>query len=159
MATVRNPLSAFIVTILGALGLSIVSAIPTLFIPVLLGPSFELQLIVLSFVLVGVGAVAGRSSIIGSMGFIGAFVGGFGGILLFQMIPGLWATAGWEFMLALYLGALCGVGGLLTGKLGLKRVEKIVSAMPQTRRCQRCGAKVGISARKCWSCRAFLPQN
>ena len=152
MASVRNPLSSFVVTILGALGLTIIVSIPSLFLTI-----FELKMIVLSFVLVGVGAVAGRSSIIGSMGFVGAFVGGFTGFLLFQWI--LWPTVGLEFMLALYLGALCGLGGLLTGKLGLRRVEKIVQAMPQTRRCARCGAKVGITARKCWSCRAFLPQN
>ena len=149
---IHNPLSSFVMTILGALGLSMVAAIPTLFVSI-----FELRIIVLSFALVGVGAVSGRSSIIGSMGFVGAFVGGFVGILAFQFT--LWPTAGWEFMLALYFGALCGLGGLATGKLGLRRLEKAVKDMPQIRRCQRCGAKVGLSASKCWSCRASLPHN
>lgn len=157
MAHVRNPLSAFVVTILGSLGLSIIVAGLTIFLPLPITLVFELRMIILSFALVGVGAIAGRSSIIGSMGFVGAFVGGFTGILLFQLF--LWPTAGLEFIFALYFGALAGVGGLVTGKLGLRRVEKIVSAMPQARRCQKCGAKVGLSATKCWSCRAFLPQH
>src|SRR3989442_14169716 len=140
MASVRNPLSSFVVTILGALGLTIIVSIPSLFLTI-----FELKMIVLSFVLVGVGAVAGRSSIIGSMGFVGAFVGGFTGFLLFQWI--LWPTVGLEFMLALYLGALCGLGGLLTGKLRLRRGGKIVQAMPQTPPRARCGAKGGSTAR------------
>jgi len=152
MAHIHNPLSSFVLTIIAALGLSIVAALPTLFVSV-----FEFRIIVMSFALVGVGAVAGRSSLIGSMGFVGSFVGGFAGILAFQFT--VWPTAGWEFMLALYFGALCGLGGLATGKLGLRRLEKAVKDMPQIRRCQRCGAKVGLSASKCWSCRASLPHN
>jgi len=154
MATVRNPLSAFLVTIIAAFGLSILVAIPILFIP---KEMFELRLFVVALGVFGVGAVAGRSSIIGSMGFVGALVGGFFGTLAFQMF--LWPTGDWLYPLSLCFGALCGLGGLITGKLGLRRVEKIVQSMPQARRCQRCGAKVGLTARKCWSCRAFLPQN
>ena len=150
MPTVRNPLSAFIITILVALGLSLLVAIPI----GLLVPIFELKLIILSFVLVVIGAVAGRSSMIGSMGFVGSLVGGFFGTFLFQMF---FFPTDWVFLLSLFWAGLCGLGGLLTGKLGLRRVERALSSMPQQRRCQRCGARVGITARKCWSCRAFLP--
>ena len=157
MVTVRNPLSALVVTIISSLGLIILAGVPVLFLPFI-----ELQLIVLSFAAVGIGAVAGRSSLIGSMGFAGALVGGFFGSFLFQLVVeslGYSWPVGWELLIALGLGALCGLGGLLTGKLGIRRVEKAVQAMPQQRRCSRCGAKVGITARKCWSCRAYLPQN
>jgi len=156
MATVRNPLSALLVTILAALGLIILAGIPLFFLPY-----FELQLIVLCFAAVGIGAIAGRSSLIGSMGFAGALVGGFFGAFVYVYLIAepmfLWPTVGWELPIALGIGALSGLGGLLTGKLGIGRVEKALGAMPHTRRCGRCGAKVGISARKCWSCRAYLP--
>jgi len=158
MTTVRNPLSALVVTILTALGLTLLVGVPTLFLPY-----FELQLIILSFAAVGVGAVAGRSSLIGSMGLAGALVGGFFGSFVFVVAVAepifFWPTVGLELFIALWLGALCGLGGLLTGKLGLRRIEKAVQAMPQQRRCGRCGAKVGLNATKCWSCRAYLPQN
>src|SRR2546428_3499170 len=112
---IHNPLSSFVMTILSALGLSMVAAIPTLFVSI-----FELRIIVLSFALVGVGAVSGRSSIIGSMGFVGAFVGGFVGILAFQFT--LWPTAGWGVMLAPYFGAPSGPRGVPTGKARLPRL-------------------------------------
>jgi len=154
MPSVRNPLSAFIITIVGALLLSLLVTVLIQLIMQIFLPIFELQLIVLSFAVVGVGALAGRSSLIGSMGFVGSLVGAFFGTYLFQMFR---FPNDWPFLLSLLWGALCGVGGLLTGKLGLRRIERALSAMPQQRRCGRCGAKVGITAQKCWSCRAFLP--
>ncbi|HTD81227.1 MAG TPA: hypothetical protein VK723_03645 [Thermoplasmata archaeon] len=159
MPTVRNPLSAFIITIFAALTLSLLVAslirvIFLFFLPQNLSGAFEMQLIILSFSLVAVGAVAGRFSIIGSMGFVGSLVGGFFATFLFQTL--LFPTD-WMVLLALFWGALIGLGGLLTGKLGLRRIDRALSAMPQARKCQRCGAKVGLSAQKCWSCRAFLP--
>ncbi|OGS50033.1 MAG: hypothetical protein A3K65_10030 [Euryarchaeota archaeon RBG_16_68_12] len=147
----RNPLSGFALTIVGALALTVLVSIPTLLIPF---P--ELRAIVLAFVLFGVGAAAGRTSYLGWMGFAGAFVGGFFGSVLFQSL--FWPTGGWEYLLGLALGATCGIGGGVTGKLGLRRVARVVKALPRARRCQRCGARVGLTAQKCWSCRAFLPQ-
>ncbi len=149
MKAVRNPLSGFVLTILSALGLSVLASVPVLFVPYV-----ELQVVILGFVMFAVGVVAGRWSLLGSMGYVGAFVGGFFGFLAFQFL--LWPT-GWEYLLALLYGAIGGLGGAVTGKLGLRRVEKMVQSMPKSRRCQRCGARVGLSARKCWSCRAYLP--
>jgi len=145
----RNPLSGFAITIVVALGLTVLVAVPTLLIPF---P--ELRAIVLAFVLFAVGAAAGRSSLLGWLGLAGAFVGGFFGSVLFQFL--LWPT-GWEILLGLGLGATCGLGGGVTGKLGMRRVEKALRSLPEIRRCQRCGARVGLTARKCWSCRATLP--
>ncbi len=148
----RNPLSGFAITILGSLGLTFLMSLPILW-PTLL--PIELRMIILAFVVFAMGAVAGRSSLLGFMGFVGAFVGGFFGAVLGQY---LFAPTGWEFLLALGFGAACGLGGLVTGKLGLRRVASAVRHMPQSRRCMRCGARVGLSATKCWSCRAYLPQ-
>jgi hypothetical protein len=158
MPTVRNPLSSFIITIFAALGLtllvaSLIRLIFLFFLPIMSG-AFEMQLILLSFSFVAVGAVAGRFSLIGSMGFVGSLVGGFFATFLFQTL--LFPTD-WIVLLSMFWGALIGLGGLLTGKLGLRRIDRALAALPQARKCQRCGAKVGLTAQKCWSCRAFLP--
>jgi len=147
---VRNPLSGFLLTILGALGLSVLVPIPV----VLFVPWIEIQVFIIGFIMFAIGVVAGRSSLLGSMGFVGAFVGGFFGSLAFSFL--LWPT-GWEYLLALLYSAICGLGGAVTGKLGLRRIDRMVQSMPKSKRCSRCGARVGLSARKCWSCRAYLP--
>jgi len=156
MASIRNPLAGFGITIFGAMGLSFLVGIPTLFLP-----QGELIYFYLPFALFGVGMFSGRSGFLGSLGFIGATLGGFIGIHTFQL---LFVTQGWPMwpsdltiLLNFAFGALCGVGGLVMGKLGLRRFEKITEHAPKMRRCTRCGAKVGIAARKCWSCRAYLP--
>lgn len=156
MASIRNPLAGFGITIFGALGLSFLAGLPTLFLP-----QRELIYFYLPFALFGVGMFSGRSGFLGSLGFIGATMGGFVGIHTFQL---LFVTQGWPMwppdltiLMNFAFGALCGVGGLVMGKLGLRRVERITEHAPKMRRCMRCGAKVGIAARKCWSCRAYLP--
>lgn len=146
---VRNPIASLGTTIVAALALSFLVSIPVLFLPI---P--ELGYFYLPFVMFAAGLVAGRSSFLASLGFAGAIVGGFAGAFLFQIL--FWPSA-WGFLLALGLGALCGLGGMATGKLGLRRVEKMVASLPRLRRCQRCGARVGLTARKCWSCKAYLP--
>lgn len=150
---VRNPLASLGVTMLGALSLTILASVPVLFIPF-----WELGLFYLALAAFFVGAFAGRSSLLGSLGFAGATVGGFAGVSLFLVLfqPAGWPS-GWEYLFGLGLGGLCGLGGMATGKLGLRRVEKMVESMPRIRRCMRCGAKVGITARKCWSCKGYLP--
>ena len=156
MPAVRNPLMGFALTILGALGLSFLVGVPVLFLP-----QRELLFFYLPFALFGVGLFAGRTSFLGSLGFVGATVGGFVGVYVFQALfmPAGWPMwpAGWEVLLTLAFGAACGLGGLATGKLGLRRIEKLTERAPKMRRCHKCGAKVGTAARKCWSCRAYLP--
>jgi len=155
MATVRNPLSAFVMTIIAAFGLCLLIGVVIHYVlQILLPGAFEMEIIILSFSVVALGAVAGRFSIIGSMGLVGSLVGGFFAMLTFQTF---FFLTDWTFPLSLFWGALTGAGGLLTGKLGLRRIDRALSAMPQMRRCARCGAKVGLNAQKCWSCRAFLP--
>lgn len=156
MASVRNPLAGFALTILGALGLSFLVGVPVLFLP-----SGDLVYFYLPFALFGVGLFAGRTTFLGSLGFLGALIGGFVGIYAFQVlfIPQGWALlpVGWEVLMTLGFGAACGLGGLTSGKIGLVRIERNVEHAPKMRRCLKCGAKVGMAARKCWSCRSYLP--
>lgn len=154
MAKVRNPLSSLLLTILAAAALSALVAVPVLLFPLLGLPHVELAVFYLAFASFGVGLLAGRTSFLGSMGFTGGLLGGFTGLLLFQLL--LWPT-GWEYLLALGLGAVCGLGGMATGKLGIRRVTRAIDSLPKLRRCQRCGSRVGLSARRCWSCKAYLP--
>lgn len=149
MVKVRNPLVGLALTLLAAFGLSALAAVPILFIPYI-----ELSLFYLALVMFGAGILAGRASFLGSLGFAGSIMGGFAGLLLFQAF--FWSNA-WQYLLALAFGALCGLGGMVTGKLGMRRVTRLAETLPKLRRCQRCGARVGLAARKCWSCRAYLP--
>ena len=156
MATIRNPLAGFALTIMAALGLSFLVGVPILFIP-----QREILYLYMPFALFGVGFFGGRTSFLGSLGFTGATVGGFVGVYLFQVLflPAGWPLwpAGWEVLLSLGLGCACGLGGFATGKLGLRRIERLTEHGPKMRRCHKCGSKVGTAARKCWSCRAYLP--
>src|SRR3972149_3127736 len=82
------------------------------------------------------------------------FLGGFIGVLCLQF---LLSSTGWEYVLALGLGAIAGLGGLITGKLGPRRARQDLETMLRTVRCARCGARVGLSAGRGWWCPAYLP--
>ena len=156
MPSVRNPLSAFGITIFGSMGLTFLLGVPILFLP-----WRELVYFYLPFALFGVGIFAGRSGFLGSLGFIGATLGAFMGLYAFQalFVPQGWPMwpSGLTILLNLGFAALCGCGGLIMGKLGLRRIERLTDHSAKLRRCLRCGVKVGIGAKKCWSCRAYLP--
>jgi len=156
IATVRNPLAGFALTILGSVGLSFLVAVPILFLP-----DRGLIYFYLPFALFGAGFLAGRTTFLGSLGFMGGIMGGFLGLYAFQSLflqkgwPFL--PAGWIVLITLGFSAACGLGGLASGKLGLRRITRLSEHAPKMRRCLKCGAKVGIAARKCWSCRSYLP--
>jgi len=156
MAKVRNPLAGFGITIASALGFSFFMCVPILFLP-----QAELVYFYLPFALFGVGAFAGRSGFLGTLGFIGATMGAFLGVYAFQSVflPQGWPLwfSDWAILMDAAFGACCGIGGLASGKLGLRRIDRMADHGMKMRRCLRCGAKVGIAARKCWSCRAYLP--
>lgn len=161
MASVRNPLAGFAIEIVEALGLSFLIGVPILFLP-----QRELVYFYLPFALFGVGLFAGRTTFLGSLGFMGATLGAFVGIYLFQLVSAqlffiavewpMW-PADWAVLLTLAFAATCGLGGAASGKLGLKRMERRDEHAAKMRRCLKCGVKVGISARKCWSCHSYLP--
>ena len=156
LPAVRNPLIGFGLTTAAALILSFVISVPVLFFP-----DVALLLFYLPFALFGAGVLAGRTTFLGSIGFIGGSIGGFIGVYIFQvfLVPDGWPLwpLDWEILLTLAFGAACGLGGFASGKLGLRRIERMTENAPKMRRCLKCGAKVGIAARKCWSCRSYLP--
>src|SRR5437899_11490747 len=78
---VRNPLAGFGLTILGTLGLSFLVGIPILFLP-----QRELTYFYFPFALFGVGVFSGRTTFLGSLGFIGGLLGGIVGVWLFQFL-------------------------------------------------------------------------
>lgn len=148
-AGVRNPIAGLGVAVLASAVLTFFVMIPIFFLP-----AFELKLFYLGLALFGVGMLAGRSAFLGSLGFIGTLIGGLVGAYFFQMF--FWPTT-WGLLLTLALGAACGLGGLVSGKFGKKRAIRLADNAPKTRRCQRCGSRVGAVAKRCWSCRAYLP--
>ena len=81
MASIRNPLAGFGITICAALGLSFLVGLPILFLP-----QPELVYFYLPFALFGVGMFAGRGGFLGSVGFVGATLGAFIGIYTVQLL-------------------------------------------------------------------------
>lgn len=156
MASVRNPLAGFAITICFSLGLSFLAGLPVLILP-----QPELVYFYLPFALFGVGLFAGRGGFLGSVGFAGATLGAFIGTFAVQslFVPRGWPMwpADLTILLTLAFGAACGFGGLVMGKIGLRRIDRLSEHGPKMRRCLKCGAKVGIAARKCWSCHGYLP--
>ena len=161
MAAVRNPLAGFGITIFAALGLSFLIGSIGVYLFQFLSLPQELVYFYLPFVLFGVGIYAGRSGFLGTLGFIGGTIGGFIGVYLVQslFVPQGWPLwpADWAILMDAAFGVACGIGGLVAGKIGLRRIERMTEHGMKMRRCLKCGAKVGIAARKCWSCRAYLP--
>src|SRR5438046_9065663 len=103
MATVRNPLAGFAITIFGALALAFLAGIPILFLP-----QAELVYFYLPFALFGVGMLSGRSGFLGTLGFVGGTVGGSVGVYAFQplFVPQGWPM--WPGGLAILLGCAFG---------------------------------------------------
>src|SRR3989441_6198232 len=142
---VRNPLAGFGLTILGTLGLSFLAGIPILFLP-----QRELTYFYFPFALFGVGVFSGRTTFLGSLGFIGGLLGGIAGVWLFQF---LFLSAGWpmwpaslQVLMTLGVGAAWGLGGAASGKIRPQRGQRPTGRAPETRPGPECGAKGGTSA-------------
>ncbi len=148
--SVRNPIAAFVLAIVIALVLSPVAAFGTSYLPYV-----EFQLFFLGLGLFGIGVLAARYAFLGSLGFLGtylgAFVGLYLGISLFWWQPFLGV-----FPLALTMAAAAGLGGFMAGRLGMVRLDRYERFAPTVRRCHNCGNRVGAKAHKCWSCKATL---
>src|SRR2546422_5017042 len=129
---VRNPLAGFGLTILGTLGLSFLAGIPILFLP-----QRELTYFYFPFALFGVGVFSGRTTFLGSLGFIGGLLGGIAGVWLFQF---LFLPAGWpmwpaslQVLMTLRFGAACGLRGARPGEICLTKDAAPTGRAPQTR--------------------------
>src|SRR2546428_1087833 len=158
MPTVRNPLAGFALTIVGALGLAFLVGVPF----ILFVPQFDRGLIYfyLPFALFGAGFFAGRTTFLGSLGFLGGTLGGFIGIYAFQslFVPQGWPLwPAWTSLITLGFSAMCGLGGLATGKLGLRRIDRMTAHAPKMRRIQQWGAIAGGAAPHSPSCPPRLP--
>ena len=150
MATgpVRNPLVGFALAILEAALLSGLAGFASTFIPYT-----EFRLFFLGLALFGAGLFAGRKTYLGSLGSVAGYLGAFVGLYVAEQL--FW-TNPWMELLALGLALAAALGGFVTGKLGVIRLDRVRSVRPGPRRCRNCGARVGLSAHKCWSCKASL---
>ncbi len=148
-APLRNPLVGFALAILVSAILSGIVGYAATYIPFL-----EFQLFFLGFALFAVGVFAGRRTFMGTLGFVGSYLGAFVGLYLAEQL--FWPSTTSMEIMALVFSLAAGLGGLVTGKLGILRLDRIQRITPGLRRCQACGARVGISAHKCWSCKATL---
>ena len=147
-ASLRNPLAGFMLAVLEAALLSGVAGFASTFIPYT-----EFRLFALGFALFAVGVFAGRKTYLGSLGFVGGYLGAFVGLYVAEQL--FW-TNPWMELLALGLAFAAGLGGLATGKLGVIKLDRVAWVQSSVRRCRNCGARVGVSAQKCWSCKAGL---
>ena len=154
---VRNPVAGMLLTLGETFIIGLGLCLPTFVIPV---P--ELDFIYLGFAFLAAGVVAGRETIAGFMGFLGAFVGGAAAAGLWVSLVGATALSvslplpSQDLLIPLFFGVLAGVGGTITGRLAVRRVEHMADQPPDHRTCERCGSRVGLAARTCWSCKAVL---
>ena len=146
---IRNPLTAFVLAILLSLFLTAVAGYASTYVPFM-----EFRLFALGFAAFGIGALAGRRIFLGSLGFVGPYLGAFVGLLLAQLL--FWVQDPWMELIALGLALPAGAGGFMMAKVGVHRLERSQRVTPGLRRCSSCGARVGVSAHKCWSCKATL---
>lgn len=149
-APLRNPLVGFVLAILIAALLSGVAGFASTFVPYM-----EFRIFSLGLGLCGIGALAGRRTYLGSLGFMGAYLGSFVGFYLAEVL--FWVRPGIDILLlATALALAAGLGGWVTGKVGAAKLDRASKYAPGVRRCGNCGARVGTSAHKCWSCKATL---
>lgn len=146
---VRNPLAGFaLASLMSALLSGIAGWVATTFIPFT-----EFRLFALGFGLFAIGAFASRRVFLGSLGFVGAYLGAFLGVYFAELL--FWPNP-WQELLALGMGLAAGLGGFVSGRIGVVRLDRMRKFAPAQRRCRNCGERVGLSARKCWSCKASL---
>jgi len=132
---------------------------PLLCIPLLLFPylglpfEFEITLFwgVAAFAIAG--GLAGRSGIFALAAFALTFLGGFVGYVVFFGL----AFSAANLLFALIHGLVAGVGGWGSAKRHIVKFKaEVLLENEEKRRCKMCGVRVGLWAKKCWSCRASL---
>lgn len=144
----RNPLAGFALALVITAVIAGVAGFASTFLPYL-----EFRLFFLGFVLFAAGFLAARKVFLGSLGFVGAYLGGFAGFYVAELL--FWADVPME-LLALALALAAGLGGFVAGKIGVLQLSRMKAFVPTLRRCHNCGARVGWNAHKCWSCKASL---
>jgi len=149
---VRNPLVALFMTLFETAIFA-----PLLCVPLLLFPFFGLPSEISLFWAVAAfsvaGGVAGRSGIFALAAFAQTLLGGFLGYVVFFGL----AFSSANLLFALIHGLVAGVGGWAAANRHVVKFKAEVQLEnEEKRRCKGCGVRVGLSAKKCWSCRASL---
>ena len=147
-APLRNPLAGFALALVTTALVASVAGFASTFLPYL-----EFRLFFLGFALFAAGFLAARRTFLGSLGFAGAYLGAFAGFYVAELL--FWTDVPME-LLALALALAAGLGGFVAGKVGIVQLARMKALAPTLRRCHSCGARVGLTAHKCWSCKASL---
>jgi hypothetical protein len=128
-------------------------------IPLLLFPYFGLPLQSEIALLWGVaafavaGGLAGRSGIFAMAALALTFIGGFVGYAVFFGL----AFSPANLLFAAIHGLVAGVAGWAAAKRKFVKIKtEVLLENEEKRRCKMCGVRVGLWAKKCWSCRASL---
>ena len=152
---VRNPLVALFMTLFETAIFA-----PLLCIPLLLFPQFALPAEfplfwgVAAFAIAG--GIAGRSGTFASAAFVTTFLGGFIGYAVFFGL----AFSPLNLLFTVMHGLVAGVAGWASAKRHVATVRAEVKLEnDEKRRCKMCGVRVGLWAKKCWSCRASLARS
>ena len=151
-APIRNPIAGFVLAILVSAPLAAVVGYASTFIPYL-----EFRLFFLGFGLFATGTVAARKTFLGSLGFVGTYLGSFVGLYFAEIF--LWSNPDlvpYHLILAAVLALAGGAAAFMMGRVGIHTLARMRRVTPGVRRCASCGARVGVSARRCWSCKAAL---
>ena len=149
---IRNPFTAAFLTLAEAAALAVLLRAPVLaFGPLGLPPEVPTFYVVAAFALAG--WLAGRSGRFPLAAFPAAFLGGFVGYAAFALLVGAPADLVHAAIHAAVAGA--GAWASATWRMATFTPESALENA-ETRRCRMCGARVGLKARRCWSCRSSL---
>jgi hypothetical protein len=126
--------------------------VPLLLFPELgLSPEVSLFWGVAAFALAG--GVAGRAGTFPWAAFAVTFVGGFIGYAVFFGL----ALLALNLVFMILHALIAGMSGWASATRHVSGVRmKVHLENEEKRRCKMCGVRVGIWAKKCWSCRASL---
>ena len=149
---VRNPLVALFMTLFETAIFSPILCVPLLLFPPL-GLPVELSLLWGIAAFAAAGAIAGRFATFAATAFVMTFIGGFIGYAVFFGL----AFAPVNLLHTAMYALIAGVGGWASAKRRASVVrEEVDLEAADKRRCKVCGVRVGLWAKKCWSCRASL---
>lgn len=150
--TVRNPLTAALVSLCWTAILAPLLAIPIVVFRYMgIPPEVSLFYGIAAFAIAG--AVGGRSGTFAFMAFPVAFLGGFLGYVVFFSIAG----PSVDLLFAVAHATIAGLVGWAVAIRSMAKIRREVQLENEDkRRCHMCGTRVGPKAKRCWSCRASL---
>ena len=152
MAAVRNPLLAFLATLVESAVFAPLLSIPIIMLQFYNFPFLAFFYSFAAFAFAGI--LAGRSGTFSLAALPVGFIGGFLGYMA-------WATFVVPPVMMLYAlvyGAIAGLGAWASASWHMSRVKPMIMRLEieEKRQCSACGARVAPKARACWSCQASL---